>query len=191
MHNSFPWVTLGNFGLFMQKSPQPSAAGSSYRITEYWSNFNGSLIITGMKQPWVLQWCWRCSVVFYRCRRIVVTLYSAAETLPWWRWGHINSVAQPTAFVGTANQCLRLPRRFTTCLGCFKHYFLRMLYVLTHKAEKQLRNCSDSHRLGPLSCEKFKLSTTTCSGSCRLWRKMANIAFMPNGKILRHSCLCA
>ena len=38
-----------------------------------------------------------------------------------------------------------------------------MLYVLTHKAEKQLRNCSDSHRLGPLSCEKFKLSTTTCS----------------------------
>jgi len=38
-----------------------------------------------------------------------------------------------------------------------------MLYVLTHKAEKQLSNCNDSHRFGPLSCEKFKLSTTTCS----------------------------
>jgi len=38
-----------------------------------------------------------------------------------------------------------------------------MLYILTHKAEKQLSNCSDSHRFGPLSCEKFKLSTTTCS----------------------------
>ena len=27
--------------------------------------------------------------------------------------------------------------------------------------------------------------------SCRLWRKMANIAFVHKGKILRHSCLCA
>jgi len=31
----------------------------------------------------------------------------------------------------------------------------------------------------------------TRQGSCRCWRKMANIALMPKGKILRQSCLCA
>jgi len=31
----------------------------------------------------------------------------------------------------------------------------------------------------------------TITRSYILWRKMANIAFMPKGKILRHSCLCA
>ena len=33
--------------------------------------------------------------------------------------------------------------------------------------------------------------TSKIKRSCRLWRKMANIAFVHKGKILRHSCLCA
>jgi len=75
--------------------------------------------------------------------------------------------SSPNRFVGAANLMSGLTAPLYNPFGLVQTYcFLRMLYVLTHKAEKQLSNCSDSHRFGPLSCEKFKLSTTTCS-ECR------------------------